>query len=293
MSVTLSRRQLLKRMAAAVLLTGLSAPSAAPDRGSPPRAPFKLGLTPVILDERIQLLRGWREDLETRLQRPVEMLRRTSYEEIVNLLRAGGLDAAWLCGYPYVVHADELRLVASPLYRGKPLYRSYIIAGAPTNGLESLEGGVFAFADPDSNSGWLYPTYRLMEGGHDPDTFFSRTFFTWSHRKVIHAVAVGLADGGAVDGYVYETLERHEPDLVRRLHIVERSPAFGFPPLVAAAGLDKQTFKAFREALTGMEDDEEGRRILDGLNLDGFGEADGSDYDDIRRMTARVEAARR
>ena len=252
---------------------------------------FRLGLTPVILDEQIQLLQGWRDDLAVRLQRPVEMLRRTSYEEIVGLLRGGGLDAAWLCGYPYVVHGDDLRLVAAPVHRGRTLYRSYIISRRPGEGLISLQHQVFAFADPDSNSGWLYPNYRLVEAGHDPLSFFQRTFFTWSHRKVIHAVASGLADGGAVDGYVYETLRCHEPDWFQGIHIVERSPAFGFPPLVAAGALDEKTVRLFRQALVGMHRDEEGRRILEALSLDRFREVDRSHYDAIRRMAVRVEAA--
>jgi phosphonate transport system substrate-binding protein len=37
---------------------------------------------------------------------------------------------------------------------------------------------VFAYSDPDSNSGFLYPQYRLIMQGENPVSFFSRTFFT-------------------------------------------------------------------------------------------------------------------
>ena len=47
------------------------------------------------------------------------------------MLLAGQIDAAWICGYPYVRHRDDFALLAVPIWRGQPLYQSYLI-GRPT-----------------------------------------------------------------------------------------------------------------------------------------------------------------
>src|SRR5690606_11769052 len=125
--------------------------------------------------------------------------------EIVDLLLRGQIDAAWICGYPYVLNSTQLRLVAVPQYRGTPLYRSYLIvpdSDKKTEAITQLEGKVFAYSDPLSNSGFLIPRTELLAQHGDPSACIHESFFTFSHRNVVQAVATGLADGGAVDGYV-------------------------------------------------------------------------------------------
>jgi phosphonate transport system substrate-binding protein len=87
----------------------------------------------------------------------VRLVTRRTYQEITSLLISGQLDAAWICGFPFVAHRARLALVAVPLWQGKPLYRSYLIAARDrqANGLDDLKGDIHAFSDPDSNSGWL------------------------------------------------------------------------------------------------------------------------------------------
>ncbi len=52
-----------------------------------------------------------------------------------------------------------------------------------------------ATPDPYSNTGYLAPRYELKRGKEDPARFFRKTFFTWSHRGAVEAVASGLAHG--------------------------------------------------------------------------------------------------
>lgn len=255
---------------------------------------LRVGLTPVFLDDQVAFLNDWRAWLQARLRRPVQFVQRGSYRDIVGLLQQGQLEFAWLCGYPFVRNALQLRLLAVPLYRAQPLYQSYLIVPATdraTTGLLDLRGTIFAYSDPDSNSGHLYPTYSLMKMRESPNAFFARTFFTWGHRKVVDAVAVGLARGGAVDGYVWDTLATRHPILTSRTRIVERSPHFGFPPFVARASLPSMDFAAMQAVLLGMAGDEEGRALLGRLNLDGFEPGDSGLFDGIRTMSRLVDGA--
>ena len=256
---------------------------------------IRIGLTPVFLDDQSAFLNTWRAYLENHLARPVEFTQRGSYREILELLRDGKLDFAWLCGYPYVRNKNLLRLVALPLYRGEPLYHSYLIvpsSDTKTLSLAGLSGKVFAFSDPDSNSGHLYPEYLLAQKNLTPTSFFSKSFYTWSHRKVVEAVASRLAQGGAVDGYVWDTLSRTHPELTSRTRVVTQSPQFAFPPIVASLSVSKNDLKAFQTVLFSMEEDNEGASLLDKLNLNGFVYGDASLYANIADMSRFVEKKR-
>ena len=109
------------------------------------RAPLKVGLTKVFVDDQMAFINAWRSYVEARLKRPVDFLQRQTYREIVDPLREGRLEFAWICGYPYVRHRDQLKLVAVPLFEGEPLYRSYLIVSASdtaTRTLDDLRGKV-------------------------------------------------------------------------------------------------------------------------------------------------------
>jgi len=277
------RRGFLRAVGAAVLLQGLPARAEA--------MPIRIGLTPVFLDDQMRFVGQWRQWLERKLGRAVVFVQRGSYREIVDLVRAHKLDFAWVCGYPFVRYRNEMTLVAVPLWRGQPSYQSYIIVPADdtrSTALSELRGKVFAYSDPDSNSGYLYPRYVLTTQGEAPDNFFARSFFTWAHRKVVEAVGVALADGGAVDGYVWETLAESHPDLTRATRIIDRSPPLGYPPFVARADIPADELNRFRTVLLEMADDPGGLELLRRLRLDGFTVGAPTLYDEIADMAARV-----
>jgi phosphonate transport system substrate-binding protein len=207
------------------------------------------------------LLSALKTYLETATGRSVKLVLRRTYQEITTLLVSSQLDAAWICGYPFVAFRDRLDLLAAPIWRGKPLYQSYIIAGkgsAPAS-VEDLRGSVHAFSDPNSNSGYLVTTALLAEKRIRPEHFFSRVFFTYGHRNVVRAVAAALADSGSVDGYVWEVMKEIEPDLTDRTRIVRKSEWLGFPPIATPRGaLARPEVRALQQAFIRMPDDPPG-----------------------------------
>lgn len=256
------------------------------------RPTIRIGLTPVILDDRTQFLHRWRRWLEHRLGTPVEFVQRPRYRDITDLLLDRTLTAAWICGYPFVRNEPDLRLLAVPVYRDRPQYRSLIIwgqAGDPPASLEQMAGRVFAFSDPDSNSGYLYPVYRLRDALRTTPRFFRRTFFTWGHSNTIEAVASGLADAGAVDSYVWESVVRMDPRYTERVRVAERSPAFGFPPIVTHRELPEPVYTALGSTLHRMHGDPDGRSLLDELYLDRFVPGNTADYRGIAEMMTAVD----
>jgi phosphonate transport system substrate-binding protein len=262
------RRRFLRYGAAAGLAAVLS-PLVRADE----QPPLSIGTTPVFLDDDVAFLRDWQTYLQRELSRPVVFVQRRSYREVSELLLAEKLDAAWICGYPYMRYRDRMRLLVVPTYEGEPLYRSYVIVASSdqqTNSIADLGGKIYAFSDPDSNSGWLVPNSQLFRLGKDPTTFFRKSFYTWGHRRVVDAVAVGLAQGGSVDGYVWDTLKIHHPELTQQTRVAHRSVKYGFPPFVTRALLPPADFKQLQDVLVGMKGNPAGKGLLSKLNLDGF-----------------------
>jgi len=179
------RREFLRLLNCAATLPLLRGAESA---ATTPMAEIRIGLTPVFLDDQLHFLKRLRDYFADRLETPVRFVHRGSYREIVEQIRAGKIDFAWLCGFPYVRFRKDMKLLAVPLYYGNPLYQSYFIVPASdttTTSLLDLRGKMFAYSDPDSNSGYLYPQYQLLRAGEDPTTFFSRTFSVVSELKKI------------------------------------------------------------------------------------------------------------
>ena len=280
-----SRREILSGILACGSLAG--APAVAGE-------PLKFGLTPVVVTSDIDLLDRLKHYLQRATGYEVKLVTRRTYQEITSLLISGQIDSAWICGAPYAAYRPKLALVAVPLWRQQPLYRSFLIAARDraAQGLDDLRGDVHAFSDPDSNSGWLVTAAHLAARKQTPDRFFSQTFFTWGHRNVIRAVASSLAASGSVDGYVYEVLRETEPDLVSATRIVSQSELLGFPPVACAISLagDPRILR-LQKALVDMAGDEDGRAVLSLLRLDGFSIQPDSLFDPIAEELAIVRGA--
>lgn len=278
------RRDFLLGSAGAAICTHAS--------GNAERGVVRIGLSPVFVDDQFASLDAWRSYLKERLDRAIVFVQRRTYREIIDLLLEQKLEFAWICGYPYVRNRAELQLVAVPLSGGRPTYHSYLVVPASdrqTQSILDLRGKVFAYSDPDSNSGFLYPNYALLVLQERPDRFFGKTFFTWSHRNTVEAIAAGLVQGGAVDSYVWETMRRYKPATVALTRVAARSPEFGHTPFVARRGVHSRDWHALRNALVEMKDTPEGVALLARLNLDGFVPGADGLYDGIARMMLAVK----
>jgi phosphonate transport system substrate-binding protein len=250
---------------------------------------FRFALTPVFLDNDAGVIAALRAALARGMGQDIELVQRRTYQEITGALLDGSVDAAWTCGYPYLQHRTELRLLGVPVWRGRPLYQSYLIVGdgVAATGLGDLRGGAHAFSDPDSNSGYLVTASDLARAGETPERFFARIVFTYGHRNVVRAVAGGLTRSGSVDGYVWEALNLAEPGLTARTRVIARSEWLGFPPFVARADrMADPAVAACGAALRGLSATAEGRQALQLLYLDGVVPGEDALFDGIAARMA-------
>lgn len=256
---------------------------------------LRIGLTAVILADQAAFLARWSMYLSLRMGVQVVFVARESYQAILDLLFSNQLDAAWICGYPYVRHQAQLRLLAVPLYQGEPLYQSYLIrtrgAAIKLNGWSDLKHRVLAYSDPLSNSGWLVAQAQLRAAGLSPSDL-RRSFFAHGHSNVAEAVASGLAHAGCIDGYVWETMQLQKMAAVANTQVIWKSDFYAFPPMVARQGDPNPALEGLGRALLTMHDDAQGKELLQALNLNGFSAPAAAQFDSIKALLASVTAVR-
>lgn len=230
--------------------------------------------------------------LSAKLGRPIERIQRRTYAEVNDLLRTGDVDLAFVCTSSYLLGHEQfgLELLVVPQVHGKITYNAEIIVAAKStiNDFAELKGKVFAFTDPTSFSGRIYPTYLIQQIGIAPEAFFSQTFFTYSHDKAIYAVADGQADGASVDSLVYDFALKRDPSLAERVRIIHISPDFGIPPVVVSPSIRPQLRAALAEILLGMNLDPNGRIALQALDYDGFVTSSDEQYQSAKKVESSV-----
>ncbi len=212
--------------------------------------------------------------LAEKLGTPVSLKQRRTYEEINDLLAREKVQMAFTCTGGYLSGRKEfgLELLAVPVMNGKTSYRSYIITRQenPAGSLADLKDSVFAFTDPLSLTGYIYPTARINQMGLLTSAFFQKTFYTESHDKSIEAVATGVAEGAAVDSLIFDALCKQTNSFTDRLKIIDISEEFGMPPVVVPSGLSVTLKRKLLKVLLSMDGDPEGLKVLHSLGMDGF-----------------------
>ncbi|MCX9029150.1 MAG: phosphate/phosphite/phosphonate ABC transporter substrate-binding protein [Candidatus Methanoperedens sp.] len=247
-------------------------------------------------DETLVYYQDMFDYLSLKMDVPVKLVQRKTYQEVNDLVRKNSVDAAFVCSLAFIDGKDQfgMELLVVPIVRGEPRYYSYIIVPDDSNIklLEELKGKTFAFTDPLSNSGKLSPEYMIAKIGENPETFFKLTFFTYSHDKSIQAVAEKMVDGAAVDSLVWDFKNATYPRFTSRTRIISKSPPYGIPPLVVSKDIDPVLKEKLRKILLQMHEDKKGKEILDRIMIDRFSEANDSLYDSVREMKKVVSDAK-
>lgn len=230
--------------------------------------------------------------LEEKLDRPIELVQRRTYLEVNDLIEHGEVDIAFVCTSAYVQGHDSfgMELLVAPQVKGKTTYNSLLIvpASSTAKNMDDLHGKVFAFTDPISLSGRVYPTYLVQQLGFTPEKFFARTFFTYSHDEAIRAVAGGVADGAAVDSLVYEFAVARDPSLAEKVRVIHRSPDFGIPPVVVSPLTRPQVKEELRSLLLEMSKAPDAREALESMGVDSFVLIDDDAYDGVRALLGAI-----
>jgi len=208
------------------------------------------------------------EHLAKELNRPVEPVQRRTYSEVNDLLHTGDVDLAFVCTSAYILGKREfnMQLLVAPQVNGEKVYRAQLIVpvDSPARSISDLRGVLFAFTDPMSFTGRMYPTYLLQQLGESPETFFDSTIFTYSHDDAINAVANGVADGASVDALILDFALKRDPNLASRVRVLHTSEPFGIPPVVVGPDIRPQLQAQLQDILLNLHKTPEGQAALQG-----------------------------
>ena len=210
----------------------------------------------------------------------------TSYAAVIEAMGAGKVDIGWLATFSYVLAKDkydvELLLVVqrfgSPFYRGQIMVR----ADSGINSLDNLQGKRFAFVDPASTSGHLYPKTLLLSKGLDPKTFFSKTIFAGSHNAVVLSIYKGEVDGGAAYDGSRAAVAKSYPDVFEKIKVLAYTKEIPNDTVSVRKELPEGLKVKLRNGLKKISDSPKGSKVLKRLyGISGLMDLDGL-FDPVR-----------
>jgi phosphonate transport system substrate-binding protein len=123
------------------------------------------------------------------------------YRGLIEAMRSGQLDFAWLNPVGYVDAAREgiaNVLLKSSREAGPYYWAAFIVrADSRFKKLEDLQGASVAWVDPNSAAGYTFPRATLISAKLEPDKLFSKQVFAGGHDAVVFSVLNGTVDVGA------------------------------------------------------------------------------------------------
>uniref|UniRef100_UPI000D3B2B7F phosphonate ABC transporter substrate-binding protein n=1 Tax=unclassified Variovorax TaxID=663243 RepID=UPI000D3B2B7F len=247
--------------------------------------PLTIGLIPAEDSQAmIESSRQVLDSLQQQIGMPVKPFVATDYNGVIEALRSKKLDVAYLGPFSYVLANQvanvEAFAVAVTKKTGQSAYKSVIIARKDSGLARSadLKGRTFAFVDPTSASGHLFPKAGLLQAGYDPDTFFGRVIFSGSHDASILAVANKKVDAAAVADRILASAIAKGQVKADELEVVWSSSPIPESPMVWRKDLDPALKAKIAKALANVKDLPWGDQGV----LNGFQPTSDAAYDVVR-----------
>ena len=286
MQIRFDRRSVLALSAAAVL--SLGTPLAAQEAGL--RLAFIPQENPDKLLGDIAAITGWLSD---QIGVPVEGFVTIDHAAAVEALRNGDADISFMGALPFVLAEAEIGAVPllSEVYRNAPNYtgRIFVRRDSGIETLADLRDKDIAFADPISESGYLYPLAEFVDAGliaapSDADAFFGRVFFTGGYQQAMQAMAEGLVDAAGASQYADLLLS---PGQQAQVTWIAESDAIPSHVVIARPGLDAGLRARFVDAMLRLNTPENRNLLRYLYGPDGYVRADSANYEGVRAMARR------
>ncbi|WP_224701887.1 phosphonate ABC transporter substrate-binding protein [Devosia aquimaris] len=237
--------------------------------------------------------------LSAELGVPVKIVRGTDYAAVIEAMRSGHVQFASVGPAAYAlarkVMGEDIAPVAVTLDKeGNLGYYSVIAvrADSPYQTLADIKGKSFAFADPNSTSGYAVPSYYLAtELKTSADDYFSEVAFSGGHEQSVMALVNGTFEAVATHwrnetaGNI-QNMEKKGLIPVGSTRIIWKSPVIPNTPVMMLTTLPQELQDAFKTALMAFpEKDPEGFATYSNGTSSGYVEAKHEDYLDVIAIT--------
>lgn len=241
---------------------------------------------------------GLTEDLGAVLGCEVEEIQASDYNAIIEALRTGSADMAYMGSQALALGVERTYLepIVMKAEDGDPekaIYHSVFITNAANtdiNSIEDIKGRTMAFVDPDSTSGNLVPTAEIIQAFpddglnsdmlHTNGVFFEAVSFSGSHQAGLQAVAKGDVDVVPISDQILASEIANGNAAESDIKIIHESGAIPAEAMVVAEHVDQATRDKLTEFLTSYDNEQ---YFTDVIKVPGarFIECDMSDYEEI------------
>ncbi len=223
----------------------------------------------------------------------VEIYAFPSAVELIKALGDGQADIAVLSPYAYVAghEASGSQLLLKAITAGRDGTRSEIVVRSDSGltSLAQLKGKTFAFSDPASPEGYLFPAAYLVENGVASVQELAKALFAGDDAAALKAVLEGRAKVGACSEGIRARLRSEVPDIDQRLLVVAATPPVPETTVAVRTAMDSSLAERVKQAFLSAVRDQEGLTAWRAITgTDGLEEAQEADYDVIRRMVATL-----
>lgn len=225
------------------------------------------------------------DHMEKELGMPVEAVVSHDYNACVEALRAGHAEIAWLGPFSYVLGTKlaDIEAIIAGVREGGIFGSNSIIFTLADSGIEDiddLKGRTFAFVDPGSTSGYLFPSVLFKERGIDPETDFASVTFAGSHHASALAVKNGTVDAAASNWPSYQELAaRGEIDPEIQI-IIWKSEDIPPSPIAIRSDLSDELKQEIVDAFVSSP----ASKGVGMKSFEAFREVKDADYDIIREI---------
>lgn len=225
-----------------------------------------------------------------------ELYTATDYSGIIEAMRSGEADVAWLGPLSYVLaseraNAEAIAVQLTEEGSQNPTYQSYIITAADSDvrELTDLEDKNFAFVDPTSTSGNLFPRKGLTEAGINPDEDLAETTYAGGHDASALAVANGDVAAGAVASNTFESMVSEGALDKSQVRIIWKSEPIPESPVAVRGDLSAGAKRKIKQTFLEIKPEDIGKEQISPDGAIGYVEAQDSDYDVIRELAESLD----
>jgi phosphonate transport system substrate-binding protein len=260
----------------------------------PTQKVLRFGVIPFeSAEELLKNLNPMLEMMSKGLDMEVKPFIAADYTGVIEAFRGKKLDAAFLTPASYVMGKKEagVKVILKSQRNGHPYYYGVIIARKDSgiNTLQDLKGKKFAFADPLSTSGHVFPKMMMLQNNINPETDFENVLFAGAHDAVVLSVLNKKVDAGATfsddkegkNGSWRRYLKPEEADQIKIVAVTDPVPADN---ICVSADLDPKIADKLANVIIDFGKTEEGKKMMKKLyKFDGYTRATDADYDSVRK----------
>ena len=223
----------------------------------------------------------------------------TDYTGIIEAMRAHKLDVAFFAPGAYVLAEKKANatVILKALRKGKSYFYAAVIAHRDSGirKLTDLKGKTFAYVDPASTSGGIYPKVMFLNAGLNPERDFTRVIYAGGHDAAVLAVLNKKVDAAAT--FANDTKGEDaawtqfltNPREAAKIVPIAFSRPIPSDNIAIRRDLEPGLAAKIKKVFLNMSATAAGRKQLwDLYRIDAFVEASPADFDPVREAFGKV-----